>query len=548
MNIHNVMQGSPEWHALRAEHFNASEAPAIMGASKYITRSKLIEQRATGIVPEVDAATQRRFDEGHATEANARAILERRMGEDLYPVVATRGKLLASVDGIDMLESTLFEHKLLNRDLVAMIEAGELTEQYYWQLEQQLHVTGAERVLFVCSDGTEENFHMLEYRAVPGRIEQLLAGWEQFAADLAAYEHKEAAPEVVGKAPETLPALRIELTGMVTASNLQEFKSSALAVIDSVSEDLETDQDFADAEKAVKWCKEVEDKLAAAKQHALSQTASIDELFRTIDDIAENARQKRLAIDKLVKRRKDDIRTEIVMEAAKKLQAHIDQINETLGGKIRLPEYRADFNGAIKGKKTVASLQDAADTALAQAKIETSQIADRYRANIAVLRDKVAGHERLFPDAQQLVVKQADDLEAVITARIAEHKAAEEKRLAEERERIRAEEEAKLKAAAQPEPAPAPEKAERIIPVTQPGTTTECATIKLGEINARLAPISVTADGLASLGITPVGKERSAVLYRAADWSDICQRLVDHIIDCEAMVEHVPEFAKQAIA
>ena len=548
MNIHNVTQGSPEWHALRAEHFNASEAPAIMGASKYITRSKLLEQKATGIVPEVDAATQRRFDDGHATEANARAILERRIGEDLYPIVATRGKMLASVDGIDMLESTLFEHKLLNQDLVAMVEAGELSPAYYWQLEQQLFVTGAERVLFVCSDGTEENFHMMEYRAVPGRIEQLLAGWEQFAADLAAYEHKEAAPEVVGKAPETLPALRIELTGMVTASNLQEFKSSALAVIDSVSEDLETDQDFADAEKAVKWCKEVEDKLAAAKQHALSQTASIDELFRTIDDIAENARQKRLAIDKLVKRRKDDIRTEIVMEAAKKLQAHIDQINETLGGKVRLPEYRADFNGAIKGKKTVASLQDAADTALAQAKIETSQIADRYRANIAVLRDKAAGHERLFPDAQQLVAKQTDDLEAVIAARIAEHKAAEEKRLAEERERIRAEEEAKLKDAAQPEPAPAPEKAERIIPVTQPGTTTECETIKLGEINARLAPISVTADGLASLGITPVGKERSAVLYRAADWSEICQRLVDHIIDCEALVEHVPEFAKQATA
>ena len=61
MISHNVIQGSPEWHALRAEHFNASEAPAMMGESKYMSRAQLIRQKATGVVPEVDAATQRRL-------------------------------------------------------------------------------------------------------------------------------------------------------------------------------------------------------------------------------------------------------------------------------------------------------------------------------------------------------------------------------------------------------------------------------------------------------------------------------------------------------
>ena len=84
MISHNVIQGSPEWHALRAEHFNASEAPAMMGESKYMSRAQLIRQKATGVVPEVDAATQRRFDAGHDTEAKARAILEKHGATNIH--------------------------------------------------------------------------------------------------------------------------------------------------------------------------------------------------------------------------------------------------------------------------------------------------------------------------------------------------------------------------------------------------------------------------------------------------------------------------------
>jgi len=545
VNIHNVIQGSPEWHALRANHFNASEAPAMMGESKYMSRAQLIRQKATGVIPEVDAATQRRFDAGHDTEAKARAILEARLGEGLYPVVATRDNLLASVDGIDMLDSTLFEHKLLNQDVVAMIEAGELTGQYYWQLEQQLYVTGAERVLFVCSDGTEDNFHMMEYRAVPGRIEQLVAGWEQFALDVAAYQPEESAPEAVGKAPESLPALRIELTGMVTASNLDEFKATALAVIGNVNDQLETDQDFADAEQAVKWCSDVEGRLKAAKDHALSQTSTIDELFRALDEISETARQKRLALDKLVKARKTQIREDIVMTAAKALADHIGALNEGLGGKIRLPDYRADFNGAIKGKKTIASLRDAADTELARAKIEVSQIAEQYRGNLELLRTKAEGFERLFPDAQQLVAKAKDDLEAVITARIAEHKQAEQAKLDAERERIEREAKAAAEAAEAAELAAEAQRQQETQVSGQVPSATEApepapavsgqvgGVIKLGDINARLGPLSITADGLAQLGIKPVGKERSAVLYAESDWPRILGVLIDHLQRCQ---------------
>ena len=66
-----LTQGSPEWLQHRANCLNASDLAAAMGVSKYTTRAELIKRLATGITPEVDAATQARFDKGHANEAAA---------------------------------------------------------------------------------------------------------------------------------------------------------------------------------------------------------------------------------------------------------------------------------------------------------------------------------------------------------------------------------------------------------------------------------------------------------------------------------------------
>ncbi len=444
MKIHNVTQGSPEWHSLRTQHFTASEAPAMMGASKYQTRTDLLKLKKTGIAPEVTSSQQRIFDKGHETEAMARPIVERMIGEDLFPVVGTEGNLLASMDGMTMLGETLFEHKLWNESLAAQVRAGELEPHYYWQLEQQLLVSGAEKAIFVCSDGTEANFVSLEYFPVAGRAAQLVEGWKQFEADLASFEPVAAVAEVVGNTPETLPALRIEVTGMVTASNLEQFKAHSLAVIEGINTDLQTDQHFADAEKTVKWCGDVESRLEAAKQHALSQTESIDVLFKTIEDISAQVRLKRLELDKLVKARKVAIRDEIVITAAKALQAHIDKINESFGGKVRLPAVPADFAGAIKGKKTISSLRDAADSELARAKIEASQIGDGIRTNLESLRTLAKDHAFLFNDAQQLVLKDNEDLVALIKVRISEHQQAEEQKAKAQREKIRQEERERL--------------------------------------------------------------------------------------------------------
>jgi putative phage-type endonuclease len=567
MKTHDLKQGTPEWFAHRATHFNASDAPAMLGCSPYTTRSQLLQQLHTGLAPEVDAATQRRFDEGHRIEALARPLAEEIIGDDLAPVVGSEGELSASFDGLTLMGDTAFEHKTLSSDLRSVFNAmtdlargGEdLPKHYRVQMEQQCMVAGCQRVLFMASswagDSLDEERHCWYYPD-PALRAEILAGWKQFAQDLAAYTSTEAAaPAPSGRAPETLPALHIEVTGMVTASNLEAFKANALAVFAGINRSLTTDAHFADAERTVKWCGEVEDRLKAAKEHALSQTESIDALFKTIDAIGAEARTVRLELEKLVKVRKESIRGEIVAGGIAELRKHVDALNTRLG-RPYMPTITADFAGAVKSKRTVDSLRDAVATTLANAKIEASAIADRIDLNLQHLREHGKDHAFLFSDVSQIVLKAADDLQTLVKARIDAHKAAEEKKEADTRERIRAEEQAKAEKevrekveaearktaeAAKPAQTVAPaataapaasSNAGTVVPMRPVAEST--ATIRLGQINAMLAPIALTAEGLATLGFSPVATDKAAKLYRSRDFEPICAAVIKHVMDVVA--------------
>lgn len=58
--------------------------------------------------------------------------------------------------------------------------------------------------------------------------------------------------------------------------------------------------------------------------------------------------------------------------------------------------------------------------------------------------------------------------------------------------------------------------------------------IKLGVLNACIAPLSISADGLAELGFPHVATEKAAKLYRASDWPAICAALVKHLTEAGA--------------
>lgn len=568
MKTVNLVQGTADWLAHRRLHLNASDAPAMMGCSPYKTRAQLVREVATGIVPEVDAATQRRFDDGHRFEERARPLAEEIIGEELYPCtgVLEGSKYSASFDGLTLVGEIAFEHKTLNDDLRRVLvegaEGSDLPLHYQVQMEQQAMVAGAERVLFMASawnsDGTPVEVRHCWYTPNPELRAKIIAGWEQFEKDVAAYQPEPAAaPVAPGRAPDTLPALRVEVTGMVTASNLAEFKASAMQVLGSINRDLQTDDDFANAEETVKWCKGVEERLAATKDAVLAQTADIETVFRTMDEVSAETRRIRLELDKLVKAEKENRKAEIVQKARAAYQEHEAGLRaETKDVWITLPA--PDFAGAIKGKRTLSSMRDAVDTVLANAKIAANESAKHIRAALACLTEETGEHKHLFPDYRDFIGKPIEDIRALVRGRIAEHKQREAEKLEIERQRIRQEEAERVERervaaemAAQKEaqvsqqqekPEKAPESKPEPAAPAQISTTSRGARIKLGDINAALAPLSITADGLAQLGFKPVGQQRAAKLYAADDFPRMCAAIALRVSDAASRLD-VPEAA-----
>lgn len=460
MKTLTLLQGSEKWLAHRRSMRNASDASVMMGASPSISRRELVRLRACGLEREHSDYVQKYIlDRGHDVEPALRALAESIVNDDLYPItgVSDDGYLGASFDGVSLDESIIFEAKQWSTEKSAYVERNEVPPADYWQIVQQFDVCDSAQIcIYVIGDGSIEGSR---YMTIPrGRVEadipKLRAGWEQFEADVAAYVPEVAStPSAAGRAPEQLPALRVEVTGMVTASNLAEWKQAAIAVFQGISTELQTDQDFADAERTVKWCGDIEDQLKAAKAHALSQTSSIEELFRTIDSISAEARAKRLELDKLVKERKEKIKAEIVSTGAAAVRAHYDAINATLGQHAFQPPQtlQLTLGAAIKGLRSISAMRDAVDAAAAAQKIDASQTAERIRANIEVLAAH-AEHIALFADRVQLCAsKQPDDLRNLVAARIAEHDLREAARLEAERERIRAEEVDRARAAVEQE-------------------------------------------------------------------------------------------------
>ena len=301
MRIHNVIQGSADWHALRADPrvCTASEAPAMMGESKYKTRTDLLREKSTGVRPEVDSGTQARFDAGHRAEAAFRPHADALVGDELYPVTGTEDidgmTFLASFDGLTMAGDILFEHKLWSADLASMIGRGELGPNWTWQLEHQLLVSGADRALFVTSDGTTDQCRHMWYTSIPARRAALIAGWRQFLADLDVYVHEEQAPVVVASPIMDLPAVNVNIEGALQVlSNLPEFGGRLRAFIDGLNPAPESDQDFADAENEVKVLKRAEDELQAAEDRAPAQISVVDEMRKMKAMLHKLARDTRL--------------------------------------------------------------------------------------------------------------------------------------------------------------------------------------------------------------------------------------------------------------
>lgn len=547
MKTVNLQQGSQEWLQWRASRFTASDAPTMLGINPYRTRESLLREKALGEAPEHSDATLALFAEGHRAEALARAMVEKMIDDELYPSVIedNAGQLAASLDGMTLDGDTLFEHKLLNDDLRACRDNGApIPEHYRAQMEQQLMVTDAREVLFVASrwdengNQTEEPL-IAHYESDPIMSRRILDGWAQFARDLRDWQPDTAAPAPEGSAPETLPALHVEVRGQVIASNLTAFRERALAVIGNINTDPRTDEDFADAEKTVKWCKEVETRISGAKQNALGQTGDIDALFRALDEVSEFARKTRLTLEKAVKAKKDEIRADRVRAATVEYADFVAQAMRDAGFQITVP--RTDFAAVIHGLKTLASIDEKLGAALSREKSAFAARIDDAAAKLEWMRTETdaAQWPSLFQrDLIDLLDLPTEAFRDAVTGRIAkaqaEQAAREEAQRQAEEARARAEAQAQAEQAAPetapiapaPEPSPAPDLVQQAQAAPEP--TGEPETLRA--INEAIAPLYMSQRDMEIFGCRALPQQGGrTVRYPAGTLARLCEAIEQHV-------------------
>lgn len=165
MKIVELVNHTPEWHDWRSKGVGSSDAPVIMGVSRFKKAQELLIEKATGKKFE-DGRSQYIKDRGNRVEGFVREVFENETGVKfpaLYCEHPDFSFMHASLDGIDIRQGRIIEIKLLSRfdpekpntetegfkKWTAAKEHGTIPVDYLPQLHHQLLVTGAKKCTFI---------------------------------------------------------------------------------------------------------------------------------------------------------------------------------------------------------------------------------------------------------------------------------------------------------------------------------------------------------------------------------------------------------------
>lgn len=242
--------------------------------------------------------------------------------------------------------------------------------------------------------------------------------------------------------------LSIVLSGVIEKSNFDEWKTELIEQIRSVNTELKTDDDFVAATKHVKQFKAAEKNLKEAKKSALEQAAEISKLFEAIDTVSEEARQARLKLDKQIKKRKKEIKSEYVAQGVDSIKAFIATQSEAYQS-LPHSDYtdKEIFVDALSGKASSKGMQKSITKTCESIKAAITKQAEGVEINVTKLDNLPAHHQALFQDRTQLISLNPEQLDKTIDERIThfekqsiEADAAPTEVVAEPEEKVKAEE------------------------------------------------------------------------------------------------------------
>lgn len=246
----------------------------------------------------------------------------------------------------------------------------------------------------------------------------------------------------------TIIPLTIEARGEIITNNLPEFRELVREALGNINRDLKTDEEFGQAELDVKALKEAEETVRSAAIQAFDEKlkALVDGLNETADEI----RTPRLELENLIKKRKEEVKSELVEEALATFD--IDPLDAR-------KHYLSGLQGAMRGKRTLESMRR-----------ELRVYATTQQGIIATNRKSIETFENahgqdMTMDRRELELKGNEYVTGELRRRFEAKKAADEKKRLEEEAataraaeaKAKAEAEAAKKVAAAPtKPAPLP--------------------------------------------------------------------------------------------
>lgn len=296
--------------------------------------------------------------------------------------------------------------------------------------------------------------------------------------------------------------LTVAVKGEVVSSNLPEFREAVTLFLSEVNRDLTTDEQFGQAEIDVKRLKTIEDGIASAKVKALADAETLRTLFDNLDEANEEVRKARLELENLVKRQKESVKAALVATALNKVDC---------APHLRLKNYRERIEAAIKGKRTLDSMETALNQAVGMANEQIE------KCRLVIEEWKKANDEDFPPDFDALIITSPDIVRLELQRRTEKkaadaerrrlEKIAEDERAAARRAMAEAQAAAKAQeAVAAPAPvvvnelpirekAPLPVTGETQAPEQQDDETAERVRF-IALVRAAFAPIKAAREGL----------------------------------------------------
>lgn len=169
-----MQQNTDEWHEWRMQGIGASEAPVILGLSKFKSKLQLWDEKFSKVIERNDDENTYIQEKGHMIEAGARAYFEFTSGKKWPDTLATHSQfpfIRASLDGFNEANGVreTWECKYMGKDLYNDLidETKSLDKrvpvQYWPQLMQQAFVTDAHFVNFTGVNDTIQKHQKISY-------------------------------------------------------------------------------------------------------------------------------------------------------------------------------------------------------------------------------------------------------------------------------------------------------------------------------------------------------------------------------------------------